>query len=136
MAYTISTNKKDLDIDFIHAYLCHTAYWALGRSKSDVITSIENCWCIGVFDENKKQVGFARVATDYVVFAWIMDVFVTEACRGKGVGKMIVEYIVNHPLMAKVNGIGLRTKDAHGLYEQFDFKKIENPETWMLRKKE
>ena len=136
MDYIISTDKNLLDISLIHDYLCNKSYWASGRSIEDVTLSIANSWCIGVYNKDKQLLGFARVATDYVVFAWIMDVFVVDSCKGKGIGKMLINYIVTHDTMQKVNGIGLRTNDAHGLYEKFGFKKIEEPDTWMFRTKQ
>ncbi len=133
--FYISTDKSKLDVDFIHVYLSNHAYWANGRSRERVIKSIENSICFGVFDQQNKQLAFARLVTDYVVFAWLMDLFVDTKYRGQGIGKMLVGHIVGLPEMQMVNGIGLRTNDAHGLYEKYGFEKIDRPETWMLRKK-
>ena len=133
--FQISTDKDKLDVNFIHQYLSKKSYWAKGRRLELVEKSIENSLCFGVYDANEVQVAFARIATDYVVFAWLMDVFVIEKHQGKGIGKLIMDAIVNHEALTKVNGIGLRTNDAHALYEKFGFEKIENAETWMLRKK-
>ncbi len=131
----ITSDKSKFDIAFIHQYLSNKAYWAKGRSIDLVKKSIENSLCFGVFTSDDKQIGFARIATDYVVFAWLMDAFIDEGYRGKGIGRYLIETIVNHPELKNVNGIGLRTNDAHGLYEQFGFECIPNPETWMLKKK-
>jgi GNAT superfamily N-acetyltransferase len=95
---------------------------------------MQNSICFGVFDFNHKQIGFARITTDFVVFAWLMDVFIDESYRGKGVGKMLMYYILNYPELLGIKGIGLKTKDAHGLYEKFGFNIIEDPEAWMYRK--
>ncbi len=133
MEFHISTNKKLLDIEFIHDYLSNKSYWAKGRSLELVKKSIENSMCFGVFDESDKQIAFARVATDYVIFAWMMDVFVSDNYKGKGIGKALIDYIVNHKDLCNVKGIGLRTKDAHKLYKRFDFSEIPNPHTWMLK---
>lgn len=133
--FYISTDKEKLDINFIHDYLANQSYWAKGRSIVLVKKSIENSLCFGVYDSYNKQVAFARIATDYVVFAWLMDVFVHEASKGKGIGKLLIDTIVTHPELKQVNGIGLRTNDAHGLYEKYGFEKIENADNWMLRKK-
>jgi len=131
----ITSDKSKLDIPFIHEYLSNKAYWAKGRSMDLVKKSIENSMCFGVFTSDDKQIGFARITTDYVVFAWLMDAFIDEEYRGKGLGKYLIETIVNHSELKNVNGIGLRTNDAHRLYEQFGFEGIPNPETWMLKKK-
>jgi len=131
--FQISTDKSLLDIDFIHEYLSNQSYWAKGRDLELVEKSIENSLCFGVFDLNIKQVAFARIVTDYVVFAWMMDVFVDENYKGKGIGKALIDYIVNHKELRHVNGIGLRTNDAHELYERYGFTKIPSPNTWMLK---
>lgn len=134
-SFHISTDKDKLDIDFIHNYLSNESYWAKGRSLELVKKSIENSLCFGAYDSNNKLVGFARIVTDYVVFAWLMDLFVDKKHKGQGVGKLLTEYIVNYNQLKAVNGIGLRTKDAHELYKRFGFEEIPNPETWMLKTK-
>ena len=91
----ISTDKSKLDIKIIHNYLCNESYWAKGRSIETVAKSIENSLCFGVYLD-KNQVGFARVVTDYAVFAWIMDVFILKEYRCNGSGKMLMNSIMNH----------------------------------------
>ena len=118
----------------MHNYLCNESYWAKGRSKGLVQRSIDNSLCFAVF-QGDQQVGFGRVATDYVVFAWLMDLFIDPEYRGLGLGHLLIREIVEHPDLSQVNGIGLRTEDAHRLYQKFGFEKIGRPETWMLRKK-
>ena len=133
--FIISTDKKRMELDFIYKYLSVESYWAKGRSKERVEKSVANSLCFGLF-ENDRQIGFGRVATDYVVFAWIMDLFIDPAFRGKGLGYKLIQSIVEHPELQEVNSIGLRTKDAHALYKKFNFDSIPSPETWMLRKRE
>lgn len=130
----ISTDKTKLDIDFIHNYLSNESYWAKGRNKRDVVKSIENSICFGVYNKRLVQIGFARLVTDQIVFAWLMDIFITEDYRGVGISKMLLNYILNIPELSKVNGIGLRTNDAHDLYKKFGFQNIDDSETWMLKK--
>lgn len=134
--YRITTNKTEMDISMIHEYLSQQSYWAKDRSRSLVEMSIENSLCFGVFDADSKQIAFGRVATDYVVFAWLMDVFVIDSYKGKGIGKLLIDAIVNHQSLSQVNGIGLRTNDAHEFYERFGFDAIPDPETWMFKKKD
>lgn len=134
MKYHISTEPSKLDLDFIHHYLSQQSYWAKGRSKELVKRSIDNSLCFGLY-EDVKQIGFARIATDYVVFAWLMDLFIDPDYRGRGLAAKLVKYIINHPSLTDVNGIGLRTEDAHELYDRFGFGQIPKPETWMFRKK-
>lgn len=133
--FYISTEKSKMDVPLIHRYLSEESYWAKGRSEALVIKSIENALCFGVFTKDGKQIAFARVATDFVVFAWLMDVFVVEQYQGKGIGKMLLQHIFSFPELQNVNGIGLRTNDAHSLYAEFGFEPIPSPETWMLKQK-
>ena len=131
--YYISTDKSAMDIDFIHGYLSEQAYWAKGRSREEVMKSMENSLCFGLFNQ-KRQIGFGRVATDYVVFAWLMDLFVDPEYRGMGFGKALVRNIVEYPQLKSVNGMGLRTQDAQELYKNEGFGPIPDPETWMFKK--
>lgn len=128
-----STDKSKLDIDMIEDFLSRRSYWAKGRTRAKIIRSIENSMCFGVYDEKDRQVGFARVLSDYAVFAWIMDVFILEDFRGKGLGKLLMGAITDHPDLQGLERWGLGTKDAHGLYEQFGFRKLKTPETKMER---
>ncbi|HKJ42204.1 MAG TPA: GNAT family N-acetyltransferase [Sunxiuqinia sp.] len=132
----ISTNKSLLDIPMIHSYLSERSYWAKGRSLEIVQKSIENSLCFGLYDETGRQLGFARVVTDYAVFGWLMDVFMLEEHRGNGHGKKLMDAIVNHPDLKNLRRMGLGTDDAHELYKQYGFTNLSKPENMMelLRK--
>jgi len=132
MTIEISNNKELLNIEFIHKYLSEESYWAQGRTLEAVKTSIENSLCFGVF-LNNSQIGFARVVTDYAVFAWIMDVFILKEFSGNGYGKQLMNAIVTHKDLQKIKRMGLATKDAHGLYNQYGFTLMSNPEYFMER---
>ena len=103
--------------------LLSESYWAKNRSIETIKKTIENSICISVFFDN-KQIGFARIVTDYAVFAWIADIIIEESHRGKGLGKEIMRIIQEHSLIPNSVQV-LRTKDAHGLYEKFGFKNCE-----------
>ena len=126
-----STEKSKLDIDMIEDFLSNRSYWAKGRTREKIIRSIENSMCVGVYTAEGRQVGFARVLSDFAVFAWIMDVFVLEDFRRHGLGKLLMKAIMEHPDLQGLERWGLGTKDAHGLYEQFGFQRLKNPETKM-----
>ncbi len=128
----ISTDKSQLDIEMIHRYLSERSYWAIGRTREMVEKSIEHSICFGAYYEG-KQVGFARVVTDYTVFGWVLDVFVLEEFRRKNIGKLLVSAIVNHPDIVGLRRVGLGTDDAHGLYSQFGFTGLMKPENMMER---
>ena len=84
----ISADKKELDINYIYTYLSNS-YWAKDRTKENMVLSINNSVCFGVYFE-KKQIGFARLVTDYAVFAYLMDVFIDDAHKGKGYGSIFI----------------------------------------------
>ena len=129
--YSISTEKSRLDLGVIHQFL-ETSYWAAGRSVETILRSIENSIPFGIYKGN-KQVGFARVITDYATFAWIADVFVLEEHRGRGLSKWLMEVIVSHPELQGFRRWVLATKDAHELYRRFGFHELKLPERWMER---
>ncbi len=125
----ISTDKSLLDIEVIFNFLS-TSYWAKGRSLQVIKKSIQNSLCFGVY-LGKKQVGFARVVTDYATFAYIADVFILEDHRGKGFSKKLMEIIIGYPELKNIRRWMLATKDAHNLYNKFGFQLLKNPERFM-----
>lgn len=130
--YEIDTDKRRLDIAGIHRFLSTEAYWAKNRTLEQTLTAIENSLCFGVY-RGHTQVGFARVITDKATFAYIGDVFVVESERGKGLSKWLMEIIVTQPDMQNLRRWLLATRDAHGLYKQYDFDELRFPERWMER---
>jgi GNAT superfamily N-acetyltransferase len=131
-SFDISTDKSKLDVVMIHKFLVEESYWATTRTFEQTKTAIENSLCFGVYVED-KQVGFARVVSDRATFAYLGDVFVLHDYRGKGVSKHLMQTIVAHPELQGLRRWVLATKDAHGLYEQFEFASLKFPERWMER---
>jgi GNAT superfamily N-acetyltransferase len=129
--FTISTDKSRLDMEVIHAFL-DSSYWAAGRPMEVVRRSIENSVAFGVY-RGERQVGFARVITDYATFGWIADVFILEEFQGQGLGKWLTEIIVAHPELQGFRRWVLATKDAHELYKKVGFTGLVRPERWMER---
>mgnify|MGYP000847679369 FL=1 len=135
--YTISTNPADLDPTFILEFLTQQTYWGQNRTMEVVCRSIENSLNFGVFYDDpetgeKRQVGYARVVTDYATFAWLCDVFIDPQHRGQGLSKWLVETVVNHPQLAPLRRILLATHDAHELYRKYGgFRPLAAPERWM-----
>jgi GNAT superfamily N-acetyltransferase len=128
----VSTDKSKLDLDVIFHYLNGVAYWSLGRSREVIARTIENSMCFGLYDSG-KQVGFARVVTDKATFAWLCDVFVLESHAGKGLGKKLIGEVAAHPDLQGLKRFVLATRDAHGLYLQYGFEELKNPEMWMAK---
>ena len=130
MSVEVSTDKARLDIGLIHGFLTNESYWVRNISRSDVEACIENSLCFGVFVDG-AQAGFARVVTDYVRFAHILDVFVLQAFRGRGLSKLLMSSLLSHAALRTVTKYSLGTADAHGLYRQFGFDLPANPERQM-----
>ena len=128
---TISTDKEKLQIDVIHQFLTET-YWAKGRTLDEVKKTIEHCLCFGMYLDG-KQIGFARLATDYTVFAYLMDVFVLPEYRGKGYSKQLMKVINEEPQLQSCKVWMLKTSDAHKLYKQFGYTVLKYPEKVMER---
>jgi len=129
--YTITTDKRRFDLVAIHAFLSQT-YWSPGIPIGVVARAIENSLAFGVLLD-QEQVGFARVVTDKATFAYLADVYVLEAHRGKGLSKRLLEAIQAHDELQGLRRFLLTTKDAHGLYARFGFKELANPSRMMER---
>jgi GNAT superfamily N-acetyltransferase len=129
--YTISTERNRLDVDVIHGFLVHS-YWAAGIPRAMVERSIEHSLPFGVY-HGTRQVGFARVITDYTTFAYIGDVFIIEEYRGRGLSRWLMEVVVQHPELQGLRRWLLFTRDAHGLYEKVGFTSSRTPERLMER---
>jgi GNAT superfamily N-acetyltransferase len=127
--YTVSTDPRRLDLKTIHGFLA-CSYWAEGVSREVVARSVEHSLCFGLYDGD-RQIGFARVITDRAVFAFLADVFVLEPWRGRALGKWLVETISDAPELQGLRRWMLLTKDAHGLYGQFGFAALAQPERVM-----
>jgi GNAT superfamily N-acetyltransferase len=126
----ISTDKTRLDATLVHAFLANESYWVPGISRADVEKCIEHSLCFGLY-LGGRQIGFARVVTDYVRFAHLLDVFVRKEFRGRGYSKQLIGHILGHPELATVVRFSLGTADAHGLYRQFGFGSPASPERAM-----
>jgi len=128
----ITTDPARVDVDLVHRFLSESSYWARGRSRDVVLRSIQNSLCFTLLVDG-QQVGFARVATDRAVFGYLMDVFILPEWRGRGLSKILIREVVQHPDLTGLKLFLLRTSDAHELYRQFGFEPITQPETLMAR---
>ena len=128
--FYVSTDKSKLNLELIHHFLSVDSYWAKSRSLDTIQRSIDNSLCFGVYKED-QQVGFARVISDYAVFAWILDVFILDDYRKLGLGKLLMESIKGHRDLQNLQRWGLTTDDAHGLYTQYGFRLAQKPDMYM-----
>lgn len=132
--FTVSTDPSRLDVDAVHDFLSRQAYWAVGRPRGVTERALQNSLCLGLYEEATGALaGFARVVTDRATFAWLSDVFVAPAYRGRGLAKWLVECIMAHPDLQTLRRFVLATRDAHTLYEQFGFRTVPGQDRYMER---
>jgi len=129
--YEISTDQSRLDIAAIHAYLTRS-YWSPGIPLEVVERAARASLCFGLYEMTQgRQVGLARVVTDYATFAYLCDVYVLEDHRGRGLSKRLMQAVMSHPALAGARRAMLATRDAHGLYRQFEFRDVGTSQTLM-----
>ncbi len=128
--FIISTDRASLQIDAIHKFLSEESYWAKERTREQTETAIKNSLPFGVY-KGENLVGFARVITDFATFAYLGDVFISDEFRRQGLSKWLMEVIINHPQLQGLRRWILATRDAHALYEKFEFAALRHPERWM-----
>ncbi|SHJ98782.1 GNAT family N-acetyltransferase [Epilithonimonas mollis] len=135
MSITFSKSREEMNVGYIHAYLTKS-YWNEGISLEKVKKCIDNSLNFGMFQDG-KQIGYARVLTDFVQFSYLMDVFIEPKLQGRGYGKMLMEHIFEDEDISQLPGMLLATKDAHSLYEKFGFKRFseENKNRFMIFKR-
>jgi len=125
----VSTDKTKLDVAFLQNFL-KDIYWAAGRTIEEVQTTIDASFCFGIYLD-EQQIGFGRVITDYVVFAYVMDVFIDEKYRGNGYSSILIKAMMEEPQLEQVKIWRLAASDAHFLYEKFGFTALAHPEKMM-----
>jgi len=129
--FIISNDPARLDLDTVCDFLSRS-YWAKGRPRERTEEAFANSLVFGIY-EGSRQIGVARVVTDYSVIAYLCDVFIHEDFRGQGLGKWLMQSVLEHPDLKHIRRWLLATDDAHGLYQQFGFTQLTDPEKWMQR---
>ncbi len=124
--FLISTDPARLDPEAVHAFLTRT-YWAAGVAPEVVARSLRHSLCFGLYHQD-RQIGLARLITDYATFGYLADVYVLEPWRGRGLGQWLVGCLVRHPEVRRLRSVRLATRDAHGLYRRFGFTPLEHPD--------
>lgn len=128
----VTTEVDRIDLGVVHRWLSTDAFWALGRSRETVEFAAKNSLNFGALNEAGGLCGYARVVTDQATFAWVCDVYVDPDARGKGLGVMLAQAIVNHLRPLQLKRVVLSTLDAHGVYEKVGFVALPEPHKWML----
>jgi GNAT superfamily N-acetyltransferase len=143
--YTLSSDANLLDVDLVHHWLSTDAYWALGRPRERLVKAIAGSLVFGVYRRDggtdhdgdgpatasPSQVAFARVITDSATFAWLCDVYVDRAERGRGIGTWMVRVVRDELVNLGVRRILLATADAHGVYAKLGFNPLAETDRWM-----
>jgi GNAT superfamily N-acetyltransferase len=127
--FRINDHSSESDLQFVHRELSNS-YWAKNIPFGTIKKAVENSICFNVFTGN-EQVAFARVITDKATFAYLCDVIVAEKHQRKGIGKALMQFIMDHPDLDGLRRFTLATKDAHKLYEKFGFALPKFPERQM-----
>ncbi|MEK2491726.1 GNAT family N-acetyltransferase [Kitasatospora purpeofusca] len=131
--YEISTDPARLDAALIHGWLSEDAYWALGRSREKQDLAIAGSLNFGVYESaSGAQRGYARVVTDFATFAWLCDVYIAPAARGRGLGTALAAAVRDHLAPHGLRRLLLATADAHEVYAKVGFEPMAKPEKWMI----
>jgi GNAT superfamily N-acetyltransferase len=129
--YTLSTDPARLDLDRVYTWLSADAYWAVGRSRERVERGFAESVAFGVYRADGAQVAIARAVTDLATFAWLCDVYVDRAERGRGLGTWLVRAARDELAARGVPRFLLATNDAHGVYAKLGFAPLTHPDRWM-----
>lgn len=129
--FLVSCDPARLDHSVIAEFL-GSSYWAAGIPAATLARSLANSLCFGLF-ERERQIGLARIITDYATIAYLGDVFVLPDYRGRGLSKWLMECVVSHPELLGLRRWLLVTADAHGLYSKYGFTPLRKPDLFMER---
>jgi GNAT superfamily N-acetyltransferase len=130
--YEISTDPARLDAELIYRWLSQDAYWALGRPREKQDRAVANSLNFGVYSSiSGVQVAYARVITDHATFAWLCDVYVDHAARGRGLGTALSAAILDYLAPYSLRRMLLATADAQAVYARVGFEPLAKPEKWM-----
>jgi GNAT superfamily N-acetyltransferase len=119
--YEIDDDPARVDRDAVHAFLSTRAYWGRWRSRADLERQLDGAWrVVAAYGPGGALVGFARAVSDGVALAYLADVFVDPAHRGRGIGRALVAAMIEDGPGANFRWL-LHTADAHALYAGFGF---------------
>jgi len=128
--FWISDEYDDIDIEFVYRFLAEDSYWSSKIPKDTFLKSVSNSLNFSLYS-NDKQIGFARIISDFATVAYLGDVFVAEKFRGQDLGKWLMDILVSHHSLTGLRRWILATSDAHGLYEKYGFTPLAKPELFM-----
>lgn len=126
----ITTDKSLMNPDDIHHWLATESHWAKGMPRTLFQTAFDNSFAVGALKDG-RQIGFARLVTDYATFAYLADVYVLESHRGQGIAHLMVAELMGQPWVKDIRRLMLSTKDAHRIYATFGFSPLRFPDRIM-----
>ncbi len=118
--FELDDDPARIDVDAVHAFISGESYWGRGRSRERVELAIRGSRRVVGLYRDGEQVGFARAVSDGVIVAYLADVYVLPAYRGRGLGLELVREIVDGEGAGDVRWL-LHTADAQGLYAKLGF---------------
>ena len=130
--YSITTDRSKMDVAAVHDFLCHEAYWSKGIPLPRVKAAADHSLNFSVF-HGQKQIGYARIITDYSTIAYLGDVYILPSYRGQGLSRWLMEQVTGHPDLQGLRRWILATRDAHKLYEKFGWTALSKPDRFMER---
>ena len=130
--YWVSDDRSTMDLPRVHAWISQESYWAAGRPYEVMARSVEHSLVLGLYTAEGAQVGFARLVTDRATFAWLCDVFIDAAHRGRGLGTFLVRAATSHPDVAAIRQV-LMAEPGRSLYRRLGFGDLVSPGRWMER---
>ena len=129
--FAVTCDPAKMDRAVIAEFLA-SSYWAKGIPAATVERSLANSLCFALLDGD-RQIGFARVISDYATIAFLNDVFILPEYRGRGLSKWLMECVISHSELQGLRRWILATRDAHGLYAKYGFTPLKRPEIFMER---
>jgi GNAT superfamily N-acetyltransferase len=129
----ITTDLARIDLERVHAWIARKRHWSGSMPREVFERAVRGSLCFGAL-MGDATIGFCRVISDRATFAYLSDMFVDPARRGRGVAKAILAVIMAHPELVGLRLWILVTADAHGLYARHGFRTLGVPERYMERR--
>jgi GNAT superfamily N-acetyltransferase len=129
--FVISTDPSALDMEAVFGFLAQAKWWT-ELTRESLERALRHSLCFSL-KEGDRQIGFARVITDFVTYAYLCDVYIVEERRGRGLGSWLIHSALEHPDLKKLKRVALITHDAQGFYLGLDFCFLPNCSCYMER---
>jgi GNAT superfamily N-acetyltransferase len=129
--FLVTTDPTLLDLDTVFQFLADANWWTELTTQS-LERALRNSLCFSLL-EGGRQIGLARVITDFVTYAYLCDVFIAKERRGKGLGSWLIQCVLEYPDIKNLKRVALITHDAQELYRRFDFCFLQDCNRYMER---